>query len=114
MNGYVVPNRIRLSSPKKTIWLYTGYRVKEIYKGHFILSPSAVENLIKLPDYKTIIESGNDEKRSNIIKQCSVLVDGKYIDELKDISLAWCGSSNQKVTDIQKSLQKGEIVLWQT
>lgn len=40
------------------------------------------------------------------------MVDGKYIDSLRDISLKWRGSSNQHVIDVKKSLQKGEKVLW--
>lgn len=55
-----------------------------------------------------------DRKRIEIIKNVDVLVDGQYIDSLRDVTLPWCGSSNQKVIDIQQSLKKGEIVLWQT
>lgn len=113
------PNEFRLSSPKKSIWLYTGYHVKEIYKDHFgekhfILSPSAVENWIRYPEYKSTIENGRDRKRSNIIKQCNILVDGQYVEAQHDITLPWVGSANQRVIRIQQSLQKGEIVLWQT
>lgn len=113
------PNKIRLSSPQKSIWLYTGYRVKEIYKDHFgekhfILSPSAVENWIKQPEYKTTIENGRDRKRSNIIKQCNILVDDQYVESQRDITIPWVGSSNQRVISVKESLQKGEIVLWQT
>ena len=43
---------------------------------------------------------------------CDVVVDGRYVDELNDISLKWCGSSNQQVIDIQKTLATGEIVLY--
>ena len=40
------------------------------------------------------------------------MVDGKYIDSQRDISLHWRGSKNQDVINIQQSLQNGEIVLW--
>jgi organic radical activating enzyme len=40
------------------------------------------------------------------------LVDGRYIDELKDYTLKFRGSSNQRVIDVQKSLNKREIVLY--
>ena len=46
--------------------------------------------------------------------QCDVLVDGQYIDLLRDISLPYRGSTNQRLIDVKQSLQKGEIVLWQT
>ena len=47
-----------------------------------------------------------------ITQYVDYIIDGKYIEELKDISLLYRGSSNQRVIDIQQSLQKGEIVLW--
>ena len=46
-----------------------------------------------------------------IIKQCDVLIDGRYVEEKRDITLKWRGSSNQRVINVQKSLQKNEIVL---
>ena len=71
-------------------------------------------NIHKYPNYlrKDIMESYI--KRQQIISQCTVLIDGQYIDSQRDISLPYRGSSNQRLIDIQKSLQKGEIVLWQT
>ena len=39
-----------------------------------------------------------------------VLVDGKFVEELKDVTLHWKGSANQRVIDIQKTLESGEIV----
>ena len=40
------------------------------------------------------------------------MIDGRYIDTEKDITMKWAGSTNQRVIDIQKTLQQGEIVLW--
>lgn len=107
-------HRFRLLLPEKTIWLYTGYTVKEIYNDRFILSPSASDIASSEPDYIVVEESLKDKKRSDIIKQCDVLVDGRYIDKLRDVSLHWCGSSNQRVIDIKQTLNKGEVVLWAT
>lgn len=92
------PDRIRLSSLKKSIWLYTGYAWEEIKKGN-------MEDELKYGEWT---------KRAKIITECDVLVDGKYIDSQRDITLHYRGSKNQRLIDIQKSLQKGEIVLWQT
>ena len=50
--------------------------------------------------------------RQNTIKLCDVLIDGKYMDDERDLNLKWCGSKNQRVIDVQKSLLNGEIVLW--
>ena len=50
--------------------------------------------------------------REKILENCDIVVDGKYIDSQKDITLKWKGSANQHVIDVRKSLRKGEIILW--
>lgn len=103
-------NQIRLLFPQKTIWLYTGYRVRGIQEGLFVLTPNVITD--KISDHKKIINRVNEDvKRSDIIKQCDVLIDGRYVEEKRDITLKWRGSSNQRVINVQKSLQKNEIVL---
>lgn len=91
-------NRIRLSRHKESIWLYTGYTWEEIRKSN-------MKDGLKYSEWT---------KRAKIITQCNVLVDGQYIESQRDISLPYRGSSNQRLIDIQQSLQEGEIVLWQT
>ena len=54
-----------------------------------------------------------DETLKEILKYTDVLVDGAYIDELRDISLAFRGSSNQKIIDVPKSLEQNKVILWQ-
>lgn len=56
--------------------------------------------------------NSDDILRKEIVSQCDVVVDGEYIDELRDITLKWRGSSNQRVIDVKKSIEKGEVVLW--
>lgn len=87
-------NEFRLSCPWKTIWLYTGYTWEEI------VHPTLKCNQSKI--------------RKIILNNIDVLVDGQYIESQRDISLPYRGSSNQRLIDIQQSLQKGKIVLWQT
>lgn len=45
------------------------------------------------------------------IKNIDILVDGKYVEALRDVNLPWRGSGNQKIIDVQKSLELGRIVL---
>ena len=100
-------NEIRLLMPKKSIWLYTGYTWEEIMEYQSI----------ETDDFDYIEESYIDglyEKRKLIISKCDVLIDGRYIDSQRDLTLPWRGSTNQRVINIAQSLQKGEIVLWQT
>lgn len=93
-------NKIRLSSPKKSVWLYTGFTYEEIMKYEY--GTSYINNV------------NCEALRQAIFCQCDVLVDGKYIDSKRDLTLQYRGSDNQRLIDIKQSLQKGEIVLWQT
>ena len=55
-----------------------------------------------------------DVKDFNIIKYIDVLIDGKFIKELKDVKLHWVGSSNQRVIDVQSTLKKNKVILWKS
>lgn len=92
-------NEFRLSSPKKSVWLYTGFTYEEIMKYEY--GTSYINNV------------NCEALRQAIFCQCDVVVDGKYIDSKRDLTLQYRGSDNQRLIDIQRSLQKGEIVLWQ-
>ena len=41
-----------------------------------------------------------------------VIVDGPYVEELRDVKLHWKGSKNQRVIDVHQTLESGKIVLW--
>ncbi len=70
--------------PNKTIWAYSGYVYDELIK---------------------------DDKRKELLSYCDVLVDGPYMDALRDPALAFRGSSNQRIIDVPETLAKGEVVL---
>lgn len=96
---------IRISFPEKTIWLYTGFR------WNYIMNYQPVET----DDFDYIEESYNDglmEKRKQIILLCNIVVDGEYIDEQKDLTLAYRGSKNQHVIDVKQSLAQNKVVLY--
>lgn len=105
-------NEIRLSSPQKSIWLYTGYKVISVDSEYgSIIFDRDNEDIIKQFTYKSVI---NHNKRINIASMCDVIVDGRYVDSQRNISLSYRGSQNQRLIDVKQSLQKGGIVLWQT
>lgn len=52
-------------------------------------------------------------KDKDILNYVDVLVDGRYKDELKNIKLKYCGSSNQRVIDVKKTIKENRCILWQ-
>ena len=49
-------------------------------------------------------------KDLNIINYIDILIDGEYVDELRDITLAFKGSPNQRIIDVKETLKQGEII----
>lgn len=69
----------------------------------------------KYPEKDIWLWSGfhyEDKCNEEIFDYIDVMVDGRYVDELHDFRLKWCGSSNQRVIDVKKSKNKNEIVLY--
>ena len=89
--------RIKAKYPDKKIWIYTAYKWEHIFN----------------PDY-TNISNGDMvvEDRMSLVKLCDVLVDGRFIEALKDLTLKFRGSSNQRIIDVKKSLEANEVVLF--
>ena len=94
---------IRISFPKKTIWLYTGFEWNSLMSK--ICQPT-------FPDEKFEHDRNIHMKRQKIISNVDVLVDGEYIDEQKDLTLKFRGSKNQHVIDVKQSLAQNKIVLY--
>ena len=89
-NYYTVINLCawaKANFPEKTIWVYTGYEWEDIQR--------------------TI----ND---CFFLKFIDVLVDGQFKQELADVNYPWAGSTNQRVIDVQKSLAKERVVLYES
>ena len=84
---------IKKRLPEKTIWLYTGFTWEML-----------MENIKANTDLSKLYEV--------VISLCDVIIDGPYKDDLRDITLAWRGSTNQRVIDVQKSLEEGKIIIW--
>lgn len=80
--------RIRCSFPHKTIWLYSGYTLEELmsrYQNMFL-----DETIGQEVGYAT----------GDILRNIDVLVDGEFVDDLKDLKLRFRGSSNQRIIDM--------------
>lgn len=99
-------NEIKHSFPEKTIWLYSGYEFSKFFR---LRDYEGVKLYLPYSRYQEINE---DNIRKEIISKCDVMVDGRYVDELRDISLKWRGSSNQNVIDIQESIKQERLILY--
>ena len=68
----------------------------------------------RYPDKNIWVYTGyewQDVKQLPFMENVDVLVDGRFVEALKDVQLPWKGSSNQKVIDVAQSLKLGKIVL---
>lgn len=82
---YPFLKRYKQECPDKDLWMWSGYTFEEIWE---------------------------DEKKRKLIALVDVLIDGKYIEEKRDLMLKFRGSSNQRVIDVQKTLLQNQIVLF--
>lgn len=76
--------------PEKTIWCYSGFVFDSELLSDGIAEPETARELLSLID---------------------VLVDGRFVESLKSPALMFRGSSNQRIIDVQRSLDSGETVL---
>lgn len=85
--------RVREAYPEKDIWCYTG---------------STLETDI-------LVEGGRNrcEVTGELLSMIDVLVDGAFIEALKDITLRFRGSSNQRLIDLKKTRESGALTLWE-
>ena len=58
-----------------------------------------------------VVNDGSTDNTAEILKNIDVLVDGKFVEELKSPDLLFRGSSNQRIIDVKKSLEENELVL---
>ena len=71
----------------KSIWIYTGYTWNEIIEEAFPIL-------------------------TDILLNTNVIVDGMFKKDLADVNYHWAGSTNQRVIDVQRSLEEKKIVLY--
>ena len=83
-------HRVREAFPKKNVWSYSGYTLEQICgDGH-----------------------PHSEVTEEMLSMIDVLVDGRFVEALKDVSLKFRGSSNQRIIDLKQTKVENKIVLY--
>lgn len=75
----------------KTAWLWTGFVWEDFDHIKMILNKALIKALLY---------------------NCDVVVDGPFIEAQKDLTLAFRGSSNQRIIDVPKTIQTGKVMLY--
>ena len=84
---------VREKYPDKTIWCFTGFRLDD--------------ELLRDGSYPRC------EATDGMLACINVLVDGRFVKELKDISLQFRGSRNQRVIDMDRARETGQVTIWE-
>lgn len=83
--------KVRATYSGKTIWLYTGFTFEELHDSSC---------------------RARTEYTDEILSLLNVLVDGRFVEEKKNISLRFRGSENQRLIDVPATLAAGTVTLW--
>lgn len=85
--------KVKQTYPDKKIWCYTGFTFDKQILGE-------------------MIEKENRQTTKEMLDNIDYIVDGRFVEELKNPSLRFRGSSNQRIIDVKRSLAQNEVVLW--
>ena len=84
--------QVKENYPEKDIWCYSGYLFDSQILGQMCQGSKTAKEMLSYID---------------------ILVDGRFLDEKKNLKLRFRGSENQRIIDVKKSLETGRVVLWQ-
>lgn len=79
--------KMKQKFPQKDIWCYSGYTFEQLISG-----------------------KAHCEVTDKMLSAIDVLVDGQFVQRLKNIRLKFRGSENQRIIDVQKSIKAGEVI----
>ena len=85
--------RVKERYPTKNVWCFTGFRL-----GEELLTEGSYPRT---------------EHTDEMLSYIDILVDGRFVQELKDISVQCRGSRNQRIIDLNASRAAGEVVIWE-
>lgn len=84
--------KLRERCPDKSIWMYSGFTLEELLTPDSHPHCEVTEKLLSLID---------------------VLIDGRFIEAQKNLSLQFRGSNNQRIIDMKKTLSSGNVISWE-
>lgn len=85
--------RVRAEYPNKSIWIFSGFRYED--------------ELTREGAYPC------REETAEILALADVLIEGRFEEELKNISLRFRGSENQRIIDLNETRRTGTVTLWE-
>ena len=85
--------KVKQQYPTKNVWCFTGFRL-----GEELLTEGSYPRT---------------EHTDEMLSYIDILVDGRFVQELKDISLQFRGSRNQRIIDLNATRAAGEVVIWE-
>jgi len=85
--------KVKETYPDKKIWCYTGFTFDKQILGQ-------------------MIGEEHNQTTEEMLENIDYIVDGRFVEELKNPRLQFRGSSNQRIIDVKKSLAQNEIVIW--
>ena len=83
--------RVRAERPDKNVWCFTGFTLEELLENGSYPRTEFTDEMLSMID---------------------VLVDGRFVNSLKNISLRFRGSSNQRIINVKETMSTGKIVLY--
>ena len=83
--------RVRAERPDKNVWCFTGFTLEELLENGSYPRTEFTDEMLSMID---------------------VLVDGRFVNSLKNISLRFRGSSNQRIINVKETMGTGKIVLY--
>ena len=101
----------KVKSRGLNIWMYSGYTLEELLSR----ANSAISDLNNMNENSSQTSEKNKEQvaLTGLLSLIDVLVDGKFINELKDLTLPFRGSRNQRIIDMAATKRHNKIILYE-
>lgn len=120
----------RVKAAGRNVWVYTGYLYEELLQQIAALPDGAAvaaevgadagegADIAAAANEDAEAHSASERERLEAVRDllayADVLVDGPFVQAKRSLGLKYCGSSNQRLIDMNKTRKAGRVVLWQS